>query len=142
MNDYTKLIVLICFLLFTATEFGCEKDRNEIIPYVPVNRYFNIRDPEFFDLSVPNNSVTIKGGLNGIIVYRVSVEEFVAYDRTCTYEPENNCAVETDNSSSAKCPCCGSRFFLIDGSPLNGPAQWPLKPYKTTFDGTYVRITN
>ena len=133
-----KVFILISF--FLVSFFNCNKD-NDIIQDVPVNVYFNILDPEFSHLNAVGNSLAITGGLNGIIVYRVSTNEFVSFERTCTYQPEENCAVENDNAT-AECPCCESRYFLLDGSVFNGPASLPLKSYRTTFDGTYVRITN
>lgn len=120
---------------------NCTEKKNGIIPNVPVNLYFNINDPEFIHLAVPGNSLPISGGVNGIVVYRVSVDDFVAFDRTCTYQPEDNCAVKIDNAV-AECPCCSSKFFLIDGAVFEGPATYPLKPYRVLFDGTNVRITN
>lgn len=84
------------------------------------------------------------GGSRGIIVYRDSFSSFKAYDRHCTYDSSNSCAlvsVDVTNITGLD-DCCGSKFNLLTGSINQGPATFPLKEYQTTFDGGVLHIFN
>ena len=35
---------------------------------------------------------------------------------------------------------CGSRFNILDGSMIDGPSQYPLKMYHTSYDGRRLRV--
>ncbi|MCK4661943.1 MAG: Rieske 2Fe-2S domain-containing protein [Bacteroidales bacterium] len=130
------IIIFIFCLLFKSC-----KDKNDKIPYVYVDIYLNIED--FTDLTVPGGSVNITGGVNGIVVYRISYDNFVAFDRTCSYQPEKNCKVSTDSSQNYLiCSCCDSEFSIFTGSVTKSPAEFPLKEYQTELDGSSLHIFN
>jgi len=141
VSEITKLIFFVTTVLFISFS-SCNKD--DEIAYTYVDIYIDINRPEFISLNSVGNYEYITGGVNGIIVYRTSVDQFMAYDRTCTYQPENNCRVSADQSNNfAECKeCCNSAFLLLDGSVTHGPATKPLKQYQTTFDGTTIHIFN
>ncbi len=131
-------------LLIPYLFLSCSKDKNESIPLVNVNVVIHTNDPAFINLTVPGGWTYINGGSRGIIIYRVSNDAFNAYDRHCTYEPENSCAlvsVDVTNITGLD-DCCSSKFLLTDGSVTKGPANLPLKQYQTTFDGSVLRIFN
>ena len=134
----------LVFLLFTIVGIqSCSKDESETIPYVYVN--FNIKPNStlYQKLNVVGGWEYLTGGYNGIIVYRLSQDEFKAYDRACPYDYKNGCRVDVEGSfTTAKDSCCGSGFILTDGSPYNGPATVSLKQYKTSYDGNNLYITN
>ena len=122
---------------------NCGKEQ-DIVPNVNVDIYISLSDPNFIDLNPVGGWVYITGGSRGIIVYKKSTTEFMAYDRHCTYLPSNSCArVEVDKSQiMAVDSCCGSKFLLTDGSVIGPPATIPLKSFSTTFDGNTVHIYN
>lgn len=135
------LIVASCLILFST---ACRKDDDQI-PNVPVDIYINITDPNFVPLNSVNGNVFITGGVKGIVVYRKSVTEFMAYDRCCSHKPSESCErVELDTSTTLFLldKCCGSKFLITDGSVQNPPAIRPLKSYNTAFDGTTIHIYN
>ena len=135
---------LFLILLLLISSLGCKKDNNANIPYVPVNIYMHTTDPQFIELNAVNSWIYLTGGSRGIIVYKVSNDQFRAFDRHCTFQPENSCAlvsVETNNISAID-DCCGSQFLITDGSVLRSPAVMPLKEYNTSFDGATLRIYN
>ncbi|HLU85807.1 MAG TPA: hypothetical protein VKZ45_10055 [Vicingaceae bacterium] len=132
------------FTLIIISFSSCNKDENANIPYVPVNIYMQTTDPQFIQLNAVNSWIYITGGSRGIIVYKVSNEQFRAFDRHCTFQPAETCAlvnVETNNVS-ALCDCCGSQFLITDGSVLRSPAVLPLREYNTSYDGATLRIFN
>ena len=141
MNFFVKSAVLFTGLLCLAA--SCNKDNNNVVPEVPVNIRIHTTDPLFINLSVPGGFEYVTGGSNGILVYRRSNEEFMAFDRHCTYNIDNFCQVDVDSSFiSARDTCCGSRFLIIDGSVQEGPASRGLKQYQTSFDGTVLQMFN
>ena len=141
LNKITKVLLTLFFIVFA--QYSCN-DKNQVVPYVYVNFSLNIYDPEFANLVVPGNSITVTGGVNGIVIYRVSETDFVAFDRTCTYQVEENCQVQVDESGvyAVDSVCCYSKFLLLDGSVIEGPATYPLKQYNTSFNGNYLRVFN
>ena len=87
----------------------------------------------------------INGGLGGIIIVQGLDNEFIAYERSCTFETNNECIVSglSNNDPILSClECCNSQFVVIDGSVTEGPANQALKRYQTYFDGTILYITN
>jgi len=140
MKSIIHILVAICFLFI-----GCSKDDNNSgVPLVNVNIYINSSNPEFIDLNAIGGWIYVLGGSRGILVYRASNNEFRAYDRHCTYDVTSSCAlvsVEATNIT-AKDDCCGSKFLITDGSVTQGPANLPLKQYRTSFDGSVLHIYN
>jgi nitrite reductase/ring-hydroxylating ferredoxin subunit len=116
----------------------------------------NINDPQFVNLNAlggtdtvdarTNNWGSLAAGFegNGIIIYR-GVDEFSAYDRTCPHDYKVNglsIKVRVD-FIYAVCPKCGTTYALsANGTPASGVGRYPLKNYRTSFDGRYVRVWN
>ncbi len=138
MKNWLYILSIPLFML------GCSKDENQNIPLVRVDLLIYTNDPAFNVISVPGTWTYINGGSKGIIIYRVSNNEFKAYDRHCTYDVNNSCSLVSVEASniSATDDCCGSQFLLTDGSVIKNPASLPLKQYQTSFDGAVLRIYN
>lgn len=126
----------LCNLIFTQS---C-KHKDDIVPNVYVDFYFYLSDPDFSALNAIGNSVYVTGGYSGLLIYRKSADDFMVFDRACTNAPSKECErVEVDESGLfAVCPCCSSRFTIIDGYVVEGPASRPLKEYVASFDGNNV----
>jgi nitrite reductase/ring-hydroxylating ferredoxin subunit len=137
---YSFLFVSLCFLFSS-----CKKNKNDDrVPYVPVNVVLNTSDPLFVKLNAPGGWVYINGGSRGIVIYRLSLDDFRAYDRHCTYQPLDACGKISVNASQimAVDSCCGAEFVLTDGSVAKQPASRPLTQYTTSYDGNRLLITN
>ncbi len=141
MKSLLKNTFLLSFLCIVLS---CKKNTESAIPFVNVDFYIYTSDPDFIDLNAVGGWTYVTGGSRGIIIYRFSNTEFRAYDRHCTYNPSNTCAlVSVDvNNIQASDVCCGSVFSIIDGSINNGPASFPLKQYQTSFDGSRLHVYN
>lgn len=139
-----RIKLLTVFLLLSLIFSSCERSNRSGIPYVPVNLQLTVSNPEFSNLLAVGGWVQIGGGSQGIIVYRFSPEEFRAYDRHCTFQIEENCRVTVDNSdiNAVDTECCDSKFLIIDGAPIDGPAAIGLQQYNTQFDGNTLLIYN
>ena len=131
-------IILICLL---SVLVACNKeDINQQlgIPYVNVDRYILLNDPNSLSLNAVGGFLYVNAGSRGILVYHRAYEEYVAFDRHCTHNTSDACGkVSLDSSSNVilNCACCASKFSIIDGSVLNGPAINPLLQYQAQLSG-------
>ena len=136
-----KRILFLLALIWLATASRCERDN--FIPYVPVNFEINLNLPAYQALNAPTGWITVSGGSRGIVIYRVNQDEFKAYDRHSTYDIEAACqiAVNEDNILVTD-PCSGSQWLLLDGSVAEGPADLPLHQYNVIWNEPVLRVTN
>lgn len=131
--------------LLIATVFACKKDKNTLsgIPLVNVSIQIFTTDPGFINLQVPGGFDYVTGGSRGILIYRLSNDQFLAFDRHCPYQVDDNCQVQVDSSGIiATDDCCGSGFIITDGSVIQGPSSAPLHAYQTEFNGSVLRVFN
>lgn len=119
------------------------KDKENPVPTTYVNITIDLNEAEFNDL-VPGSYKYLTGGVSGIVVYRKTFEEFTALERTCPHEAETDIRVSVipDNTLFLECKTCESRFYIEDGSVTKGPSEFPLRSYKTMYNGRYLRIYN
>jgi len=124
---------------------GCKKEEQPTdIPYVYVNFSLNPNSTEYINLNVVNGWETVTGGYQGILIFRSSINEFVAFERACPYDPLTQGAqirVET-SGITCYCPICKSKYIMTDGTPFEGPSHFPLKQYTATYDGYLLYIYN
>jgi nitrite reductase/ring-hydroxylating ferredoxin subunit len=122
---------------------ACKKSNEPYVPYVRVNFTIRPSDPQFNKLNVPGGWINVTGGSRGIILYRKSNDEFLAFDRHCTFRVADFCRVSVNNTQiMAQDTCCGSEFVLTDGSVAKGPASQPLLQYQTVWDGFTLQVFN
>ncbi len=135
-----KLFIPLLFtFLFISS---CKSDENEdLIPYVTVN--FTVY-PNTIDFIPIGQYEYFTGGYKGIIIYRPQENEFMAYERACPHDPLTEGArVVVDGSGLiAVDTVCGSKFILLDGSPIEGPAKITLKQYRTSYNGDALFVYN
>lgn len=115
------------------------------MPNVYVNLVIYVNDAQNIALQNIDGWKYFDGGNKGVVVYRISQNEFAAYERTCPFKPEeSNSIVEVDTSNNIilKDVSCSSQFLLSNGDPISGPAVIPLKQFKVVYDGTVIRVTN
>lgn len=131
-------VLAVVFLL------ACEGDINvSPIPTVPVEVEVNLNDIDNVALKQIGGYIYVSGGVRGIIVYRQSQNEYKAYDRNCTFQPADACAIVSFHSSGfyMEDTCCESVFDL-NGFPTGGPAEFPLKEYMVSQGNDILFITN
>ncbi len=136
---------IVVLTLLSVLVLSCDKNKSQI-PNVYVDIYIDLTDPLYSDLQLPGNFVYITGGVNGIILYRSSSDEFNAFERTCPYDPDcGKVTVDESSYTAIDTVCCGSEFsLLLDGTVTQGPSQFPLKSYYCSYDlnSNILHITN
>jgi hypothetical protein len=143
---FTYYIVLGLFLL----QVSCKKDNNAVDPPANVNITINPNTTEYQELNTVGGWMYLPLNLippqsRGIIVYRITQNEFMAYDRTPPYEPDQCCTVDACTALIVSMPfvndtCTGSQYQILDGVPIDGPSNIPLIRYTTYYDGLVLQI--
>jgi len=112
----------------------------------PVNFTILKGSGQFFPISTPGGSTYVSNvGISGIIIYCLSANQFLAFERNCTKDGCTNAKsmvwVQTGNTA-LKDSVCGSNFSIMDGSVQTGPATIPLYQYHTNWDGNQLHVYN
>jgi nitrite reductase/ring-hydroxylating ferredoxin subunit len=138
-------IILCCMLLLVVS---CKKkSKNHPVPNIPFDLTINLSLPSYSDLNGVGGWAYVAGGARGIVVYRKSYDEFMAFDRQSPSDGGADCATpltpNTDNFLQLDDACSGAKFSLYDGSIISGPSEYGLRQYQTAWNGGNVlRIYN
>ncbi len=165
----SKLGKIFIISLLLITYIGCDTDTTPVVPEVPVyielsltsdlaylgtdmvvsvypdsiNENYTIID--YHNPKFPKKRITYKTYGNGVLIYQRGIDDFQAFDATCTYRAyDDYCKLSIDSAGwKGVCPCCGSEFMLItDGAPTNiSKAYKPLMQYQTTLRSNYLIIS-
>jgi hypothetical protein len=126
--------------------FSCDSDlSDDAIPYQPFPSLS-------IQLTLPsNNALQTVGwmdfddaGVKGIIVYKLNASTYLAYERNCSYRPNDACATVDVHASNLYMidSCCGSEFNFSTGAPRSGPAWRNLRQYVTVLTGSTLTVTD
>ncbi|MDG2080401.1 MAG: hypothetical protein P8J47_01300 [Bacteroidales bacterium] len=151
---------LFMSLLLLITINGCNKGSvNPNIPRVVINITIDPNSTIYQPLNTPGGwlyldeqaGIYIPYGSQGVIVYRMSMTEFKAYERQspdsrfeCCDENMQNCAklIVGGNYPFVKDTCNGNLYQLLDGSLFTGEGLYPLIEYGAVYDGGLLHIFN
>lgn len=134
--SFSSLLLLIIF--------SCNQDRvDDPIPYTDFPNII-ITTTNYPALSSDGGYILVNdGGVRGIILYRKNSTTYYAFERNCTFQPNDACATVDIHASTLfmQDSCCGSSFNF-DGNPTGGPAWRPLQQYETLLSGNKLTITD
>jgi hypothetical protein len=153
MNRVGLISIVIAFLL----NAGCKPDDvftgDCFVPEKNVNFTLNMNLPEYFNLQNLGEYLDLDGGNRGVYIIHDFDGNFIAIERTCTYQSDDSCArvVLDDQSLQLRCgsfdsenefvPCCGSSYSF-NGSLLTGPSRCRLKTYRLSRQGNVLYVAN
>lgn len=141
---------MLVMLLVNCTKNNVNPDP---IPDVPVTITVNMSNPSHSHLLDAGSISYETGGVKGVvIVHSLIDDQFYAFDRCCSYKPNDACSrVELDSSGfQFRCGesklggfvnCCSSRFSM-EGQVASGPATYVLKQYQVIRSGNLLNIKN
>lgn len=143
VRQVTAPIFLVSVLFISSCEPQLVDDP------IPIVAFNNI----VLDLNFPENNALRNGGgfralpmggVRGIIVYRNNTNQFFAFERNCSYRPNDACATVNVHASGLFMtdPCCNSSFDFSTGAPTGGPAWRPLLQYRVEQLGSVLTITD
>jgi hypothetical protein len=141
------IIRSICILAIVVFEFNsCTPDlSDDPIPFQPFDDIvINLSLPAYVSLATDQGSKYVSGGIKGIIIYRKSASTYLAFERNCSYHPNEACSNVDVHASTIymEDSCCGSTFSFPNGEPTGGPAWRPLRQYITVLNGNQLTITD
>lgn len=161
-----KLFGIILLMLLPSS---CKDDRRDYVPYVRVNLDLGlytdlanlgigmaamiepIENHNAGMMSFPGtqlNPVRIDQQVfgNGLYIYRAGEYDYLAFDRTCTFNAMTDyCKTILDEETGLLpyCPCCSSVYVLPSyGDVQKGPAALPLLQYETRVGSGRLLIRN
>lgn len=139
----TFILSFISILLISSK---CHKNQNDIIPNIPFDITIDLNLPSYNELTGVGGWAYVNGGSRGIIVYRRSIDEFIAFDRHSPADPAGTCFLplfpDATNFLVLKDTCNNATFSLYDGSPMTN-SEYGLRQYATQFNGSnLLRIYN
>ena len=142
MKSLVNRILLCAIVPAICLQSRCN-EQQQYIPYVPVDFSVNVNLPAYIDLSVPSGHALVSGGSQGIVLYRYTLDQFVALDRHSTADIPANCQIEVaEDGLILTDPCSDSELLIIDGSIVSGSAIYPLHRYGTQWDPQILRVYN
>ena len=91
------------------------------------------------DVLASTSDVPVGGGKiltdKRIVITQPHAGTFDAFTAVCTHQ---GCIVTTVSGGTINCPCHGSKFSIVNGSVVNGPATSPLAPVSIRVQGTSI----
>jgi hypothetical protein len=141
---YAVVLCSVALFALVSCSKKSENVNNNPVPSVSVNLTLYPNDPLYFRIQTIGGWMYIAGGINGIIIYRKSQEEFMAIERTSSRLPDDSRAavvVQKDNFT-LKDTISQSEWRMLDAVVMKGPAEWPLRLYGTSYDGNSLVIRN
>ncbi len=128
---------------------ACKKKKEEPeqypIPNVPVNVMVYPNDPTNFKIQAVGGWQYYPGaGYQGLIIYRKTLQDFIALERASPVNPNNSGAavkVQSDNFT-LKDTVSGATWQIVDGAIMNSSSKWPLRLYGCSYDGNVLLIRN
>ena len=142
MARILKYVYLLIFgiLILQACD---DQSIEDGIPIVIVNETINLNNYQYQSLNLIGGFAYLNAGVRGIIIYRQSLDEYIAIERNCTFQPLDKCAdVSVDKSTLFLIDSCCSSTFDFNGFPTGGPATLPLRRYNTILNENLLTITN
>ena len=70
-----------------------------------------------------------------VVITQPHAGTFDAFTAVCTHQ---GCIVTTVSGGTINCPCHGSKYSIVNGSVVNGPASSPLAPVSIKVQGTSI----
>lgn len=142
-----RVVKLQIFLIFTLFLFaGCKKNNQHPVPSIAFDFQIDMTLPSYSPLNGVGGWCYVNGGIKGIVVYRKSYDDFVAWERQSPEDEAGTCesglVTNADNFLQLDDPCSNAQFSLYDGSPLAN-SEWGLRGYLIQWDGSNIlRISN
>ena len=147
-NAKLHLLILIGLLPFLHGCTPIQQNPNRPILLSPITIYPNTL--QYQELNFISGwlyiTADVESTSRGIIVYRQSETEFLAYDRMPPNEPDA-CTDSHGNTTRMVVDFLNGQIIIrepdmIPSFPTDGTAVYPLIQYHTSYDGSRLTITN
>ena len=155
-KDFIHMHKLWPILMLVVVASSCNDNTptngQVFIPNVPVSITVNMDLPLHFHLQNLGGYTLLQGGHRGVFLVHNFDDEYYALERTCTFNPDLDCAhIQIDTSNiQLRCgiydndtfaQCCQS-LYSFDGFVLQGPSRFALKRYSVFRNGNLLTVRN
>ena len=142
---FFKIISLMLLIIS-----GCGKDiieRNPYLTSVSFNIKVNLNLPGYDDLRYAGGGVSLRqGGINGLLVFNLNGNDYLAWEATCPNHPIRECSVLSITGVLAGCSCEDFEYSLATGQLLNPKINtenpYPMLFYNARRTGNTLIISN
>jgi len=157
MRKFRKVILIAgsAIIMLCALITACNKDNGGRQPLPPTNITIDPNSTIYQELNIVGGWLYLdeQDGVEppsrGVIVYRLSTEQFMAFERTPPFKPDSCC-----NAANTVCThllvdnyypfimdtCTMSKYLILDGSPVSGPSSMTLGIFYTEYYGDLLFI--
>ncbi len=138
-----SLFTLLISLLLSCS--GDDEIRNN--PYLPDLKFsirLDLSLPEYNQLNFPGNHfVTYNYGVNGIVIFNLNNDQYMAFELTDPNHVPQDCSLLTVKETEAICSCNdGNKYTIVTGQQIAGEGQYLLKPYRVIRRGDVLEVSN
>ena len=143
-------LIMVCITLAS-----CNKDNGDRQPLPPINITIDPNSTIYQELNIVGGWLYLyeedgaEPPSRGIIVYRLSLDQFLAFERTPPFKPDSCCTAAETNCTKLVVDypfimdtCTVSKYLILDGSPVSGPSSMTLGMYVTEYYGDLLFIHN
>jgi hypothetical protein len=144
-------------IIIAALITACNKDNGDRLPLPQMDITIDPNSTIYQELNIAGGWLYLDETdgaelpSRGIIVYRLTTDQFFAFERTPPFKPDSCC-----NDSKTICTrlivdnyfpfvmdtCTMSKYLILDGSPVAGPSNISLGMYVTEYYGDLLYIHN
>jgi len=123
---------------------SCGKEGRCHVPIGDANCQIDPNSPLYPGINNCDGYEYLVGGANGLVVVRVSFNDFACYERSCPLDSGRLEMASGYGNIVLECPKCHSQFnTFLDGCPLEGSrTSCYLYKYGTYYDGRTLYISN
>jgi hypothetical protein len=155
MKVISSLLIFgaIIAVIILMTIPSCTKDNGGRLPLPAMDITIDPNSTIYQELNIVGGWVYLdeydgaESPSRGVIVYRLSIDQFMAYERTPPFKPDSCCNLAKTICSAlvvdfpyVKDTCTISTYNIMDGSPLSGPSSMSLSMYVTEYYGSLLYI--
>jgi hypothetical protein len=153
-NSKFRLLLFLFIVGTMVISLSCDKNEEPPIQTGYVNFSIYPNSVEYLPLNSIGGWAYVSANQpsRGIIIYRFSLDEFRAFERTPTFRPDSCCIsdpvyactrlIVDPSALFVLDTCTGSKYLILDGSVVEGPATYPMVTYNTRYDGEVLYVFN
>lgn len=147
MKKTFSTVAILTFLIFSFLNINSCSNREDTVSCFPnstINVILPLNSMPLQNSNLQNQQWTYidmdGAGTRGLIIFKVSSNSYIAYDRNAPHIcPDNNTTLTVD-FPKVICPKDNAKWFITTGEPIE-VSPLPLKRYFCNFDQSTNTIT-
>ncbi len=138
----TKALFSFVSLALLLVQCKEKSARNPYLADVSFRKEINLDLPQYSSLKYSGNAVYVPdGGILGFFVFNTG-NGYNAFEAADPNHYPSGCSHMELQGQQVQCHCDGNTYNLLDGSPANDNAEYPLKAYHISRNGNTLVVYN